>query len=633
VLAVVLGVLVGAPAAWAAPVAPQLAVDGNALVDTSSGAPRPLQLRGVDRSGTEYACSSGADPSRPGQGGYAIFDGPTYNSYDPSRPDVPSDIRQPDATIDAMVAWGVNAVRVPLSDTCWFGDRSLNPAYSGTAYQNAVADYVDQLARHGLVAILSLHVASTTVDGAPSPNLGLRLLPMPDAVQGPRFWDSVVQRLGSALPANVRRRENVVLDLFNEPHLDERAGVAPEDGWRCWRLGCRVNTEDPPTTPPATTDPTPAYTTVGMQDLVRGIRRKERDTGSPVRPLMLGGLDYANDLSGWTANLPTVDDGHGGEAPAPGLVASFHVYGGATRCAAVACWDDEVAPVLAGAAPHPVVAGEVGQYDCRADVTSRFADWSDAQAGAGVSYLAWTWNAMYQGTTTSSKATGWRCDGGPTLLKYNDGTPTDAYGLGYCQHLRAAAGLPGTGTAPTNPCPAARVPSEPPADATPVVTTPPSGPTGPTTPPADPGPFPPPVTAPPTVVPPAATAPVPTPTPTPTATTVRPVEPRTARVTSRALRLVRGKVAVAVSCARGTTPCRGRITVRTTKKVALGRRRVAAVLLSVAYDVRAGRSAKLSARPTADGRRLLRRTRRIAAVATATSTGGLPAVRRLTLTR
>jgi chemotaxis response regulator CheB len=73
--------------------------------------------------------------------------------------------------------------------------------------------------------------------------------------------------------------------------------------------------------------------------------------------------------------------------------------------------------------------------------------------------------------------------------------------------------------------------------------------------------------------------------------------------------------------------------VRTTKKVALGRRRVAAVLLSVAYDVRAGRSAKLSARPTADGRRLLRRTRRIAAVATATSTGGLPAVRRLTLTR
>ncbi|MDO9410002.1 glycoside hydrolase family 5 protein [Patulibacter sp.] len=650
--------LAGVAAATAATPRPVVEVRGSELVDVAGGEARTLQLRGVNRSGTETACAYEAGVRPPGEGGYAIFDGPTYNSYDPSRPNVPSDVVQPDSSIEAMQRWGINAVRIPLSDACWFGDPALNRAYSGTRYQTAIADYVDQLARHGIVAILSLHIASTTVDGAVSPNFGPRLLPMPDAVQGPRFWKDVVQRMGSALPTGVRRRESIVYDLYNEPHLDARDGIDPTTGWDCWRDGCEVNTVDARTDPPATADSTPAYRTAGMTDLVRAVRGQERDTGSPVRPIMLGGLDYANDLSGWSGHLPTSVDGDGRRVVYPGLVGSFHAYGSrrdadgsvarqGTLCADEACWTRTLGAVRD--AGRPVVTGEIGQYDCRADFTRRFTAWADGEGTpdeGGISYLAWTWNAMRRGDASgdpATTATGWACDDGPSLIRFNDGTPTRDFGLGYCQWLRARAGLPGDGSA--NPCPADRaaaVPPALPADATPVapptttppVTTPPvttsptttpASPSGPTTPAPtptpDPGPFSPPVT-----VPVTPTAPVVPPM-------AGPAEPRNVRVTSPSLRLRRGKVALKVVCTAGRTRCTGRIRVRTASRVALGRRRAVLVVLSVGFDVPAGRTATLTAAPTGDGRKLLRSVRRVKTVATVTSAGDLPGTKRLTLAR
>lgn len=632
-LAAVLVLLIGTSVAAAA-TRPIVSVAGGELVDASGDA---IQLRGVNRSGSEYACSSGADPSRPGQGGYAVFDGPTYDSDGDSR----GNSAQDEASVDAMLRWGVNAVRIPLSDACWFGNPALNPAYSGSTYQQAIANYVDLLGSKGIVAILSLHVASTDA----AANLGLRLLPMPAEVRGPDFWASVVQRLGNALPPaepgqSQQARRNVIYDAFNEPHLE---AVPVEDRWSCWRDGCLVNPADRPD--PLTgqlpiPDPTPAYETAGMATIVAEIRSAERDSGSPTRPIMLGGLDYANDLSEWEAHLPT--------DPKNGLVASFHVYGGgATLCADDGCWDDTVAPIGDGASPHPVVTGEVGQYDCRADFLTRYTSWADRRTGgdgSGVSYLAWTWNATLQGTpTVPGVSGGWKCDGGPSVLKFNDGTPTDAYGLTYCQLLRARHALLANGvSAPllpagsANPCPASRIPTNPPVDATP----PPAIDPGP-----DPGPSPPPVAADPVpTVPGPSVTPVVTPSepvvpvqaaPQPS-TKPKPVpaaEPRTATVSSKSLRLKRGRVVLALSCARGTTPCRGRVRVRTAKKVAVGRRRTVAVLLSASYSLKAGASAGLRVAPTKDGRAVLRTTRKIAAVATATSDGGLPRTRRLTVTR
>ena len=116
------------PAVSAALSAPTgLHVVGQQLLD---GANNPIILRGVNRSGTEYACIQG----------WGFFDGP-------------SDL----ASVQAIAAWRANAVRIPLNEDCWLNINGAPPAYSGTAYQNAIATYVQTVQAAGLVPILDLH--------------------------------------------------------------------------------------------------------------------------------------------------------------------------------------------------------------------------------------------------------------------------------------------------------------------------------------------------------------------------------------------------------------------------------------------------------------------------------------------
>ncbi len=56
-----------------------------------------------------------------------------------------------------MTSWHTNAVRVPLNEDCWLGINGVNPAYSGTTYQQAIANYVGLPNQDGLVALLELH--------------------------------------------------------------------------------------------------------------------------------------------------------------------------------------------------------------------------------------------------------------------------------------------------------------------------------------------------------------------------------------------------------------------------------------------------------------------------------------------
>ena len=104
--------------------APAVHVQGNELVDSAG---RPVRLRGVNRSGAEYACAQG----------WGIFDGPS---------DSPS--------VSAIVSWRTNVVRLPLNETCWLGINGVTPAYAGANYQQAIADYVARLNHAGLVVIL-----------------------------------------------------------------------------------------------------------------------------------------------------------------------------------------------------------------------------------------------------------------------------------------------------------------------------------------------------------------------------------------------------------------------------------------------------------------------------------------------
>jgi endoglucanase len=84
-----------------------------------------------------------------------------------------------------------------------------------------------------------------------------------------------------------------------------------------------------------------------MQTLINTVRA----TGA-TNILMLGGLAWANDMTGWLANEPT--------DPNNNLVASTHVYN-FNACVSTSCWDSQIAPV---AAKVPVIAGEIGENDC-----------------------------------------------------------------------------------------------------------------------------------------------------------------------------------------------------------------------------------------------------------------------------
>ena len=322
-----------------------LHVQGNQILN---GAGQPIRLLGVDRSGTESACIQG----------WGIFDGP-------------SDA----ASVQAIAAWHTNAVRVPLNEDCWLGINGAAPAYSGAAYQQAIATYVDLLNQYGLVAILELHL---NAPGA-TPSTGQQ--PMPDQDHAPAFWSSVASVF--------MNNSAVIFDLYNEPYPDNDQDTTA--AWTCWRDGGACANVP--------------FQAAGMQELVTTIRA----TGA-TNIIMVGGVQYAGRLSQWLAYEP-VD-------PLGNLAASWHSYN-STACNTQSCWDSEIAPV---AKQVPLVVGEIGEYDCAHSYIDSLMAWLDSHAQ---SYLAWTWDT-------------WDCRGGPSLITSYNGTPTP-FGAGYQAHLAALA--------------------------------------------------------------------------------------------------------------------------------------------------------------------------------------------------
>lgn len=305
-----------APAASAAGA---IHVRGNQLVD---GAGKPVRLLGVNRSGAEYACVQG----------WGFMDGP-------------SDA----ASIRAIAAWHVNAVRVPLNEDCWLGIGGVKPRYAGANYRAFVHGFVRRLHAAGLTVILDLHW------NAPGRAKATGQQRLPDRDHSVAFWRSVARAF--------RTDPNVAFDLYNEPH---------DVSWHCWRDGCGP--------------------WAGMQQLVTAVR-----AAGARQPLLLGGLGWSGDLSQWLRFEP--------RDPLHQLVASVHVYnfGG---CVTEACWDRTIAPV---ARKVPVVTGELGENDCAAGFVDRYMTWADEH---GVSYLGWTWDtwncksgpaliSAYDGTPTA----------------------------------------------------------------------------------------------------------------------------------------------------------------------------------------------------------------------------------------
>jgi endoglucanase len=267
------------------------------------------------------------------------------------------------AAIETMKAWRIDAVRIPLNEACWLGLRTVRPAYRGAPYRRAVEGFVRRLHAAGLYVILDLHW------NAPGSQRALGQQVMPDADHAPALWRSVA--------TTFKADRSVLFDVYNEPH---------DVSWQCWRDGCGP--------------------WAGMQRLVTAIR----STGA-AQPIMVGGLGWAGDLSGWLRWRPS--------DPRHALVASVHEYNFGD-CADRMCWESTIAPV---AAKVPVVTGELGENDCAHGFVDVYMAWADAH---GVSYLGWTWNP-------------WNCSSGPALIADWQGTPTP-YGQGLRDHLAALAG-------------------------------------------------------------------------------------------------------------------------------------------------------------------------------------------------
>jgi endoglucanase len=338
--------------------APQLQVQGNELVSAQG---KQVVLHGVDRSGTEFACVQN----------FGIFDGPSDQ-----------------ASITAMKSFGVNAVRIPLNEACWNGESYVSSAYSGATYQSAIRSYVSLLNASGMVAILDLHWTDGAYaggSGACSSAQATCQKPMPDAAQSVPFWTSVA--------TTFKGNDAVVFDLFNEPFPEKADNGDEAEGWQCWLSGG--------------TCAGIGYPVAGMQTLVNAVRGAGANN-----VLMLGGLEWANDLTGWLASEPT-DPDHD-------LAASLHSYN-FNACSTQSCWTSQIAPVIAKV---PVIAGEIGENDCADGYINPLMSWLDSEHA---SYLAWAWN------------TDFNCASGPGLISSYDGTPT-AYGAGFESHISALAG-------------------------------------------------------------------------------------------------------------------------------------------------------------------------------------------------
>lgn len=350
------------PTPTPAPTVLSIAVSGNHLVDQQGNT---VVLRGADTSGTEYACDFED----------SIFDGTAEASP---------------ASIAAMEAWGFNAARVNLNESCWLGVQGVPAAYSGAAYQTAIETYVDELEAAGMYVIVDEHFSTT---GGSADAQGQE--PMPDAAYSLTFWKSVA----SAFKAN----HAVIFDLFNEPYPNNNTDSAA--AWTCDLEGSAGGTCSGF-----------SYPAAGMQAMLNAVRA----TGA-TNVVMVGGPQYAGDVDQWLAYEP-VDS----LRPAQ-LAASIHVYWWSVSrpdwspCYTSSCWTGQIAPL---AEVVPVVTGEFGEMDCGDTLYPPYLDFADAN---GVSYLAWAWFAG-------------DCDG-PSLLgtsqsDYASGTPS-AEGVAYRQHLEA----------------------------------------------------------------------------------------------------------------------------------------------------------------------------------------------------
>ncbi len=338
---------------------PTLAVVGARLVD---GAGSPVQLRGTNRAVFESRCVYDKT---------GVADGPTDQ-----------------ASVNAMLAWKINAVRVTINEDCWLGINGLPADGNAAGYRQAVVSYIRLLRANGLYAMPVVEV------DAPGTVKATSIEYMPDAGHMPTLWHQLAYDLRSDHGVIFDPVTEVAMASWNNPHPQ------PAGEWNCWLHGCTLDSIYPGA---------PRFAAAGLQSLVNAIR-----SAGATQPIVLGGLDYNADLSQLLSHLPA--------DPQHQLIASGHVYDFVEGSSVDSMFTGQLEPI---AKQLPVILGELGERNCdsgTAAYTSHVLSLIDGEAGRGTVFgvLGWTWNA----------GGGWQCptgpdgEGGPLMIRDYGGTPT-----------------------------------------------------------------------------------------------------------------------------------------------------------------------------------------------------------------
>jgi hypothetical protein len=266
-----------------------VSVRGNRLIDAAGNV---LQLRGVSFSGFEFVAIGGWSPGDPSGGQAGQPNGPRWS---------------------AVKAWHANTVRFTLNETSWLGltcvdtDGVTRLGDPGGNYRSAIATQVQQATAAGLYVILELHWA------APGNTCPMVQTQMANADHSIDFWTSVATEF--------KGNSAVIFSLYNEPFFFGL--TSPSNEWSALMTGATLGYF------PATSGTSNyqningAWQSAGMQALLDAVRA----TGA-TNVVLVGGIDFSNNMSGWLANMP--------RDPLNQMAAAWHPYPPIQRPSSVA---------------------------------------------------------------------------------------------------------------------------------------------------------------------------------------------------------------------------------------------------------------------------------------------------------
>ena len=294
----------------------------------------------------EHEENSDESNSEPGDGdgdippiapdGYYVLDNAIYDGNDEVHVfrgvDRPSLEWDPDgesiasADIDLIASWNANVIRLALNQGFWLeGSVVYDPTY-----RQRVDDVVQWSKAAGMDVILDLHWSDRG---------DLSRVPAQERMADENsrtFWQSVAE--------TYRDDGRVFFELYNEPH---------DVAWPVWLSGG---------------DSGDGFTAVGMQELYDTVR----DAGAD-NLVLIGGLDYAYDLSG----VPN----H--RVAGYNIVYVAHPYDFESK--QPAAWTDDWGFL---AETDPIFVTEFGSFDCNTSYSQQLIDYAEQR---GLSWSAWAW--------------------------------------------------------------------------------------------------------------------------------------------------------------------------------------------------------------------------------------------------